>query len=228
MLFIAEVGMNHNGNFAVAYELICQAKQAGADIVKFQLGWRWGPGEINQITPEIIAELKRWAEFVGIELMFSVIVPEAFVMLEPFDLPRFKVASRTVVDYPDLVKKILATGKETFVSLGFWEREGLPFPPAKNLRYLWCVSKYPAAPWDIKGMPKDFATSPYDGYSDHSLGIECPLLAISRGARVIEKHFTLDKSDTHIRDHALSATPEEFARMVTLGRGMARYVGAGV
>ncbi|MBF0147703.1 MAG: N-acetylneuraminate synthase family protein [Magnetococcales bacterium] len=227
MLFIAEVGMNHNGNFAVAYELIRQAKEVGADIVKFQLGWRWGPGEINQITPEIITELKRWADFIEIDLMFSVIVPEAFTMLQPFDLPRYKVASRTVIDYPDLVRQILATGKETFVSLGFWNQEGLPFPPTHNLHYLWCVSKYPTAPWDVKGMPKDFTTSPFIGYSDHTLGIECPLLAISRGARVIEKHFTLDKSDTHIRDHALSATPEEFARMVTLGRGIARYLGVG-
>lgn len=227
MFFIAEVGMNHNGNFAVAYELIRQAKQVGADCVKFQLGWRWGPGEINQITPEVIGDLKRWASFFDIELMFSIIVPEAWAMLEPFDMPRYKVASRTVMDYPDLVKKILATGKETFVSLGFWDKEGVPFPPAKNLRYLWCVSKYPAAPWDIRGMPRDFSSSPYVGYSDHTLGIECCLLAISRGARVIEKHFTLDKSDTHIRDHALSATPEEFAQMVTLGRGIARYCVAG-
>ena len=40
MIFIAEIGMNHNGNFSLAYELIKRAKLAGADIAKFQLGWR--------------------------------------------------------------------------------------------------------------------------------------------------------------------------------------------
>ena len=44
------------------------------------------------------------------------------------------------------------------------------------------------------------------------------LIAISRGATIIEKHFTLDKSDTTIRDHALSATPDEFLQMTRIGK----------
>ena len=55
------------------------------------------------------------------------------------------------------------------------------------------------------------------GYSDHTIGIDTCLLAIARGAKIIEKHFTLDKSSTVIRDHALSATPEEFRTMVNIG-----------
>ena len=49
MIFIAEIGMNHNGNFNLCYELIKQAKLSGADIAKFQLGWRDKKGEINQM-----------------------------------------------------------------------------------------------------------------------------------------------------------------------------------
>ena len=66
-------------------------------------------------------------------------------------------------------------------------------------------------------LPKNFHDSVYSGYSDHTLGIETSLIAISRGAQIIEKHFTLDKSDNTIRDHALSATPEEFRQLVILG-----------
>jgi sialic acid synthase SpsE len=73
-------------------------------------------------------------------------------------------------------------------------------------------------------MPKDFNTSIFDGYSDHTLGIETSLIAISRGAKIIEKHFTLDKSDSTIRDHALSATPDEFKQMVNLGRQIHRIL----
>ena len=55
--FIAEIGMNHNGNFDLCFELIKQAKLSGANIVKFQLGWRDKPGEINGIDNKIIKQL---------------------------------------------------------------------------------------------------------------------------------------------------------------------------
>ena len=64
----------------------------------------------------------------------------------------------------------------------------------------------------------------FSGYSDHTLGPEAVLLAVARGAKIIEKHFTLDKSDTTIRDHALSATPEEFAEMVKNSRAIHRLL----
>ena len=55
-----------------------------------------------------------------------------------------------------------------------------------------------------------------------------PLLAISRGANIIEKHFTLDKSDQTIRDHTLSATPEEFKLMTEIGRDIYRKLNLGI
>ena len=60
------------------------------------------------------------------------------------------------------------------------------------------------------------------------MGIETSLMAITRGATVIEKHFTLDKSDTTIRDHALSASPEEFRQLTMLGRLIHRNLELGV
>ncbi|MBF0192406.1 MAG: N-acetylneuraminate synthase family protein [Magnetococcales bacterium] len=228
MMFIAEIGMNHNGHFALAGELIRQAQMAGADVVKMQLGWRDGEGEINRLTPEIIAQLYRIADHYGIELLFSVIRPDAWETLKPFHPRRIKIASRTVNDHPELVREVIATGLPVIISLGMWQGEGLPFGQPANVEYLWCRSSYPAYAWDLTALPKSFVGTPYAGYSDHSLGIEVPLIAIARGARIIEKHFTLDKSDTTIRDHVLSATPEEFARMVVLGRGMRRAIQAGV
>ena len=228
MLFIAEIGMNHNGNFGLAFELIKQAKLAGADIAKFQLGWRDKPDEINCITPEILKQLQGWCDYFGIEFMVSIITEPAWEMAKDFGFRTYKIASRTVKDKPELVRAILAQGKPTIISLGMWEGQGLPFPKTANMRYLWCRSKYPCEPQDLVGLPKDFAQSPYDGYSDHTIGIESVLLAISRGARIIEKHFTLDKSDRTIRDHALSATPEEFRLMVNIGRDIRRKLDLGV
>ena len=55
-----------------------------------------------------------------------------------------------------------------------------------------------------------------------------PLVAISRGAKVIEKHFTLDKSSTVVRDHVLSATPDEFKDLVDIGREINKKIEFGI
>lgn len=230
MMFIAEIGMNHNGNFGLIPELIRQAALSGANIAKFQLGWRDGEGEINRLTEQELVLIVDSCEYYGIEPMFSIISESAFEMIKSFgyDFLRYKIASRTVIDKPMLVERVLDEGKQTFVSLGFWSKDELPFEQRDNLDYLFCVSKYPCMPSDIKGFPKDFSQSPYIGYSDHTLGVEAVQLAVSRGAKVIEKHFTLDKSDTTIRDHALSATPAEFSEMVRSCIAINRLVELGV
>ena len=56
------------------------------------------------------------------------------------------------------------------------------------------------------------------------VSLESALIAISRGANIIEKHFTLDKTDTTIRDHALSVTPDEFRNLVILGREISKLI----
>ena len=66
------------------------------------------------------------------------------------------------------------------------------------------------------------------GYSDHTLGTISAAAACAIGACMIEKHFTLDKSNTTIRDHALSATPEEFRQMVNLGQDIKRKINIGI
>ena len=226
--FIAEIGMNHNGNFDLCFELIKQAKLAGANIVKFQLGWRDKQSEINAINKKIIRQLISWADYFDVEIMFSIITDRAYDLIKPFNLKRYKIASRTVIDNLPLVKKILKEKKETIISLGMWGKKGLPIPKKKNISYLWCLSKYPCEPKDLKNLPKNFHSSSYDGYSDHSIGIETCLIAISRGAKIIEKHFTLDKSNTTIRDHALSATPQEFKLLVELGSDISKKINIGV
>lgn len=212
MLLVAEIGLNHDGHWDRAREMIRQAKLAGADIAKFQFGWRSGPGELNAMDPKQRRQLKSWCDEEGIELMASLFTEEALEWARELELPRYKVASRTVVDHPELVRRILAEGKPTFVSLGMWEGRKFPFgsPDGKTLFYLYCRSKYPASWSDLTGFPDRFEESGYYGYSDHMLDLSACFLAIDRGARYLEKHFTMDKSSIVIRDHALSATPEEF------------------
>jgi len=228
MEFIAEIGMNHNGNFDLAYELIKQAKMAGADVAKFQLGWRDSPGEINQIDEKTLKQLKSWCDYFDIEFLVSIITPQAFELAKTIELKRYKVASRTVRDDLNLVEQILRDGKETIISLGMWEDTKPPFPECDQIKYLWCKSKYPCFASDLVSLPSNFEQTIYEGYSDHSIGIEIPILAISRGAKTIEKHFTLEKTNPTIRDHLLSATPDEFAMLVQVGRNIRRAIEAGM
>ncbi len=223
---VAEIGLNYEGNLHLALELIRQAKMAGADAVKFQFGWRSGPGEINQIDSDRARTIRSWCDQMGIDMLASIITEEVWEWARQLDLACYKIASRTVVEKPALCEKILAEGKPTFVSLGMWDREGFPFGPPDNkfLHYIYCRSKYPTFPGDLTTMPSRFESVGYYGYSDHSLGIEACLLAIARGARYIEKHFTLNKTSQTIRDHVLSATPDELRQMAEVGRPLASLV----
>ena len=104
LTFIAEIGMNHNGNFDLCFELIKQAKLAGANIVKFQLGWRDKPGEINRIDKKIISKLINWAKYFEIEILFSIISDEAYSLIKPFKLKKYNQSDRKMDKYGTTIK----------------------------------------------------------------------------------------------------------------------------
>lgn len=228
MLFVAEIGLNYNNNLALAFELMRQAKWAGADIAKFQIGWKGNPGEINCWDLEKLDKLFDYAHIIGMELMFSVFNKEALYTIRQYPVKRYKVASRTITEDIELVIEILNEGKETIISLGMVDNQIPKLLPSLDAKYLWCKSMYPTLPRDLYGMPRDFKQEGYAGFSDHTLGIEASLMAISRGASIIERHLTLDKSDNTIRDHTLSSTPQEFKTLVDLGRGIDTYTKLGI
>jgi sialic acid synthase SpsE len=231
MVIIAEIGINHNGSLNLAHELVRQAKIAGADIAKFQF---YDPYKIfgpqgSHPNAEALAQaltvqfgfadaerLREWCEEEQIEFMASVFDEERFEWMEKLGVKRHKIASRTVQDAA-LCRRILATGKETFISLGMWDKRTAPFA-APNARYLYCVSKYPCEYRDIE-LPASFVGSIYQGFSDHTIGIESSLVAIARGATIIEKHFTLNKGLAG-PDHVCSITPDELAELSRYGRLM--------
>jgi N-acetylneuraminate synthase/N,N'-diacetyllegionaminate synthase len=231
MMVIAEIGINHNGSLHLAHELIRRARDAGADIAKFQF---YDPYKIfgpqgSYPNAEALAQaltvqfgwdeaqqLKAWCDEEDIEFMASVFDVERFEWVEKLGVRRHKIASRAV-ENTELCRRILATGLETFVSLGFWQGSGVPYE-TPQFRYLYCVPKYPTEYRDVH-LPARFADTAYEGFSDHTLGIEASLVAIGRGARIIEKHFTLNKG-LGGPDHVCSATPDELAALCRYARRM--------
>jgi sialic acid synthase SpsE len=231
MIIIAEIGINHNGSIDLAHELIRQARISGADIAKFQF---YDPYKIFgpegsfpnaealaqaltvQFGFEHARQLKAWCDQEGIEFMASVFDLERFGWVQSLGVARHKIASRAAQDR-ELCEQMLGTGLETFVSLGFWTGDTAPYPHP-NARYLYCVPKYPC-PYEDLALPQAFSDSIYDGFSDHTIGIEASLVAVGRGARVIEKHFTLNKGLPG-PDHICSATPDELSELSRLARLM--------
>lgn len=224
---IAEIGINWNGSMELARELIREAKRAGADVAKFQLrDQRNRKGIEDHPYKEVVLEthltkrqlyfLKAECDRVDIEFMCSVFDVERVAWYEEVGGKRYKIASNCVHN-KELVDAILATGKEVIMSNGYiLDNPHLIFPTTifhfeshRKVLMLYCVSKYPA--------PLDEITFPtfgsfFNGYSDHTVGITACVMAMSIGARIIEKHFTLDKT-LEGPDHLLSAEPNELRRL---------------
>src|SRR5437016_4109192 len=168
MIIIAEIAINHNGSLPLAHELIRQARISGADIAKFQF---YDPRKIfgpdgsfpnadalaQALTVQLgfdeARQLKAWCEQEGIEFMASVFDLERFDWMESLGVRRHKIASRAAQDR-ELCERMLATGLETFISLGFWSGDRVPYD-RPNARYLYCVPKYPC-PYEEVRLPKTF------------------------------------------------------------------------
>lgn len=232
---IAEIGQNYNGDMELAGELIRQAKKAGADVAKFQLfdaRKTFPPKEENEwfeynlkseLTRDQIKKIVAICAQEKIEFMASVFDVERIAWLEEVGVKRYKIASRSIRD-SELINALIKTEKPLIVSLGWWESEKLPQIKAKNgVDYLYCISKYPTDMSDLNFSKVDFLNK-YSGFSDHTLGVHAPMAAMARGARIIEKHFTLDKK-MYGPDHACSMTPDELVQIVEFGRSLTRMMG---
>ncbi len=231
LIICAEIGINHDGDMDLCHEMIRQAAISGADLVKFQL---YEPKILFQNEPHLISEGERcqftynqfqqvleWCNEENIEPFASVFDETRLEWTEKFNFKQYKIASRTVSKTPGFAKTIAGLGKPTYVSLGMCTTQrGIDlFSAYNNVKLLYCVSKYPASYTSYKHQPKSYTESAYCGISDHTLGIETSLVAIGRGAKFVEKHFTLSKTMKG-SDHKCSITPDELHILSTYGRLM--------
>lgn len=235
---IAEIGNNHEGSFSRAEEMIARAAQAGADAVKFQsiipekLASYKDKDRLAQLrrfrlNAEEMVELKAVADREGVLFLCTPFSLESVAFLNDL-VPAFKVASGDNDFYP-LLEAIARTAKPILLSTGMaglpeikktiefirktWSHQEILPPP---LAILHCVVSYPTPQKEANLLAiRTLQTLGLTvGYSDHTLGIEAAVLASALGARIIEKHFTLDKTHSTFRDHQLSADPAEFKELV--------------
>ena len=217
MEIIAEIGQNHNGDMGLAIELIKAAKENGADAAKFQIynARSLFPKENNEwydynckteLSKDRVSQLYEECEKEKIEFLASAFDVERVSWLEEIGVKRYKIASRSISD-GDLIRAVIRTEKRIIISLGMWEKSDFPtFENPSNVDFLYCISKYPTLLEDLNFQKIDFTH--YAGFSDHTIGLTAAMVAMARGARIIEKHFTLDKT-MYGPDHQGSMEPEE-------------------
>lgn len=231
-MIIAEIGLNHNGDMNIARALVAEAKAAGADIAKFQFfdaskyfpkDFEWMAACMDaRLTFEQAKMLKNYCDELNIEFMASAFDRQGLDWCLELGVKRLKLASRCI-EQTDLIEDMRATGLELIVSLGMWNNVEFPEIFGNTpVHYLYCISKYPTEFEDLKFDTVDF--SRYSGFSDHTIGLDAASVAIARGAKIIEKHFTLSKK-MYGPDHSGSMEPHELKILVETFKRYSRVLG---
>jgi N-acetylneuraminate synthase len=254
VFIVAEIGINHNGSVDLARKLIDAAVAAGCDAVKFQKRTidvvytaealatpRESPfGSINE-------DLKRGLEFGYDEYVkidrhcrdrrfpwFASCWDRLSIdFVEAFDPPCYKIASACLVD-DDLLQRHRQKARPILLSTGMSSVEQIDHAVDvlgdEALMLLHCTSAYPSSVEELNLSVIPWLAERYDvpvGYSGHEVGLATTIAAVALGARVVERHLTLDRAMWG-SDQAASMEPHGMARLVKDIRATERAMGDGV
>lgn len=239
---IAEAGTNHNGSVDGGKRLIDLAARGGADTVKFQIidadqlylpgDYEFGTYNIEDVRQnrrkfalswDQFRELDRYAADASVPMTASIFDADGLAFYKSLDPPYVKIASTDLTNVR-LLRQTAASGLPMIVStgmatLGEIERAvgSLVDAGASDLTLMHCVSAYPAPLEDMNLSMIDTLGSAFGfpvGLSDHTESSIAACLAVGKGVRYIEKHFTLDRTAEGF-DHAYAAEGDVFVRYVS-------------
>jgi len=183
--------------------------------------WEWQP------------KLKAVADNLGIDLFSSAVDATSVEFLEKVGIPAYKLGSFEIVDL-ELIRKVARTGKPFMMATGMCTLSEIDEAVqsareagAEQILLLKCTSAYPALPQDINLRTIPHLAEAFQvpvGLSDHTLGISVPVASVVLGACVIEKHFTLSRSDPG-PDSTFSLEPQELKALVEEVRTVEKALG---
>ncbi|MDO4252722.1 MAG: N-acetylneuraminate synthase family protein [Rothia sp. (in: high G+C Gram-positive bacteria)] len=250
---IAEIGNNHQGDVDLAKKLVDLAVEAGADAVKFQLrdmqalyrqkGSSSGGEDLGvQYTLDLLSRFS-----LSVDQMYQVFDHvkdhKLDILCTPWDAPSvqalvdygiagMKIASADLTNH-ELLRDVASRGLPMLISTGMSReeeiRESVKLVQNQGASYalLQCQSTYPAPFKDVNLAYMDRLAEIGQclvGYSGHERGYHVAVAAVARGAKIIEKHFTLDKT-LEGNDHTVSLLPQEFKAMMSQIREVEEAVG---
>lgn len=246
IFLIAEIGNNHEGSFKNAIKLIDRAKKSGVDAVKFQtFDTNY---YINKSEKERHAKLRKFElsqkEF---KKLSDYTKKKGLKFIStPFDKASAKFLSKIVDvfkissgdnNFYELIKYCASFKKPMIISTGMTNIEEIrkilrilkkiKFPN-KKLALLHCISDYPVNDSEANLLSIKYLKDKLPvtiGYSDHVIGSESCLVAASFGAKIIEKHFTLNNYFSNFRDHLISLNPKDMRQMILSLRRVENMIG---
>lgn len=253
---IGEIGLNHNGDVDLALRLIDVAADAGADAVKFQKRTPeiatpehmrdtlretpWGTMTYLEyrhrveFDAEQYAQIGAYAAARGLDWFASPWDSPSVDVLESLDVVAHKIASASVTDLA-LLERVTQTGKPVILSTGMSTLDEIDRAVATlgtdRLVLLHATSTYPMPAEEanlrtIATLRDRYSGVPI-GYSGHERGLQISLAAVALGARVVERHITLDRTMWG-SDHAASLEPQGFEHLVRDIRIIETALGDGV
>lgn len=243
VFFVAEAGINHNGSLRIAKKMINEAKKAGADAIKFQTfkaeDLATPDSDYYKIFKNVelddsgFGELSDYAKNKEIMFFSTPFSEHAVDMLFRLRVPMFKIASGDLTHIP-LLRYTAAKKKPMIISTGLANVNEVQ-TAVKAIRskrnnkiiIMHSVSSYPTPSKEsnLKAMDILKEEFPYPiGYSDNGEGNIVPLTAVAAGAKIIEKHFTLNKKMKG-PDHLFSSNPKELKILVKKIREVENILG---
>ena len=233
---IAEIGSNHNGNMKICKKMIIEAKKAGSDAVKFQFFslnnlfsqhyFKNNKLDKNEIIKYSLNEKQLRSIFsickrFKIDVGFTPFGSDAVKILKKYNPTFYKIASMDCNNY-EFIREVALTKKPMISSTGLSKKKEIfqAYSTAKkyskNFALLHCTSLYPPNDNQVNLKRIQYFNRIFKvpiGFSDHTLGINFTLAAIGIGAKIIEKHFTLDKEMSGW-DHSMSIDKNELKDLV--------------
>ena len=251
--FIAEIGINHNGDIQNALKLIESSKLAGCDAVKFQKrtpkiatpksSWNimretpWGKMKYIDYKKKIEFGKKeydiinKFCKKINILWTASCWDIPSVKFIERYRVKFHKVPSACITDL-DLLKELKKTNKPIIISTGMSTEKqiqrAVKIVSQKNLSILHCNSSYPAQNHQLNLKYIEKLKTTYKksviGYSGHEMNLSSSVAAVVLGAKIIERHITLDKSMWGT-DQQASIEPIGFARLIRDVRNVENSLG---
>lgn len=254
---IAEAGVNHNGSLELAKKLVDVAKNCGCDAVKFQTfiaqnlvskfakkaqyqieNTKNDESQLEMIKKLELSfndflELKNYCDNQKILFMSTPFDLESIDFLASLKMNIFKIPSGEITNLPYL-RKINSLKTKVILSTGMANLEeienALKILKDCHVSVLHANTQYPTPMEDVNLNAMLTIKNKFHlevGYSDHTQGIEIPIASVALGAKIIEKHFTLDKNMDG-PDHKASLEPHELNAMVKAIRNIEKAFGDGI